>query len=429
VKQLARVTDDDGVMRVVWWVANWWLLVAIIVGLGVSTLRAAQRRQIPLAAVLGASSLWLVVWLVPAAWAGQNHRERVRSVDVVYTRTPLDVALRPEVAAWLEESIPRQKAFAAERRFDGRAYLLLARRQSNRDPAVRLDELLGGPGDRVVTVGPGELGGAAGCGPMLEMARCAWADAGTSAVLISSELSTPELGAALAKIRSEVEVRADRYHPFREAGRFMLTLLGAVAAVIVSLIIHELGHAAMAKLLGCELLTICVGAGRQLLDRDIGSRERPVRVLVRLVPIGGYIQNVHRDGSHFRRNQALVSAAGPGANFVLGAILAAVAGPNHPAVLLNILLGLANLVPYSKQIPGVARRIGTDGYQVIEVVRGMRTFDPASAVAPFLVRAEAALDRRQESTARTWIGRGLSQHPDDPDLRRFAARFNPDLSS
>jgi Zn-dependent protease len=408
-------------MRFLWWAANWWLLVVIIIGLGVAAFRSAVRRKVSLAIVLGAVAAWLAISFVPASWEGQSHRARVRSVDVIYTETSPDIDGRPIVEGWLKDSLPRQKAFAAERVLDGRVYLVRARRQNNRNPADRVDELLGRPGALMVPAETGPLGGVAGCAPQLDQAWCVWADYGTSGIISSTQFSIPELAKALPEIRAGAEKRADRYHPFREAGRFVITLLGVILVIIASLVVHELGHAAMAKVLGCELLTICVGAGQQLFDRDLGSADSPVRLLVRLIPIGGYIQNVHRSGKHFRRNQALVSSAGPATNMLAAAMVAVLVSVDHPAVLLNVLLGLANLIPYSKMIPGAGRRIGTDGYQVIEVLGNKRTFDPTSAVAPFLVRAEAALDRNQPDRAKAWIERGLSLHPTNESLAAFGA--------
>lgn len=79
------------------------------------------------------------------------------------------------------------------------------------------------------------------------------------------------------------------------------------------LVIHELGHAFMAKALGWEVREIVIGFGRTIWQRRIGV----TRLVVKLAPMEGYVLPVPSDRDRLRLKSALIYAAGPGAELVI----------------------------------------------------------------------------------------------------------------
>jgi len=80
------------------------------------------------------------------------------------------------------------------------------------------------------------------------------------------------------------------------------------------LVIHELGHALAAKLLGWRVHEIVIGFGRDLWRGQFGE----TRIKIKMAPIEGYILPAPVKPNHVRLKSTLVYAAGPGAElFVL----------------------------------------------------------------------------------------------------------------
>lgn len=90
------------------------------------------------------------------------------------------------------------------------------------------------------------------------------------------------------------------------------------------LVLHELGHAFMAKWLGWRVRKIVIGFGRELWRFRRGETE----VVVKSAPIEGYVLPTPVDGRKLRLKSMLVYAAGPGAEFLLLAIMLFVFGWN-----------------------------------------------------------------------------------------------------
>ncbi len=425
------------------WVANWWALIALIAVTTWAGYRSARRRSLNSAVLCLALAGSLGFFLAPLSWASQNHRSRMRSVDVVKRETDPKLAERPSVKKWLD--VPSGlRASAVSRQISTtdagstaatgpgttgpgttgpETLIVMARRQSNRVPTAVLPSLIDASPNNVRTIDAGPLLGAAACAPKDENGptRCVWADWGSSGLIESDNLSVDQLIDHFDEARALSEYRVNRYHPYRDAAEFTLLLLLGAALTIGSIVAHEVAHALVARSLGGDVLTICIGAGTLLIDRDVAG----VRVLVRLLPLGGYVQNVQRGAVNYQRNQALVCAAGPLTNTGLALVAGAVSGWGGPIVVLNALLAFVNLVPYSKYIPEAGRRVGTDGYQVWQVLSGRKQYDPDSVTAPFEVRAETALERGETQKAQVWVERGLATHPNAAGLLQLRDRLHP----
>jgi regulator of sigma E protease len=112
----------------------------------------------------------------------------------------------------------------------------------------------------------------------------------------------------------------------------LIKLLAFIAALGVLIVIHELGHFAVARLCGVKVLRFSVGFGRTLWSRVIGPDQTEWAIAA--LPLGGYVKMLdEREGEvaeaevhrAFNRQSvwkrfAIVSA-GPAANFVLAVVL------------------------------------------------------------------------------------------------------------
>ncbi len=100
----------------------------------------------------------------------------------------------------------------------------------------------------------------------------------------------------------------------------------AILLLEVIIIIHELGHFLVGRLMGITVLSFSVGFGPKLFGWKRGDTEYALR----LIPIGGYCkflgedEDEHREGSMLSVKpwrRFLTIAAGPLANFLLAAIM------------------------------------------------------------------------------------------------------------
>lgn len=79
------------------------------------------------------------------------------------------------------------------------------------------------------------------------------------------------------------------------------------------LLVHELGHALAAKLLGWRVREIVIGFGRDLWQFEIGD----TRVKIKLLPVEGYVLPAPNTPDSLRLKSMLIYAAGPGAELII----------------------------------------------------------------------------------------------------------------
>ena len=96
-----------------------------------------------------------------------------------------------------------------------------------------------------------------------------------------------------------------------------------LAATVPLLVVHEMGHAVMARLCGWSVPEVVIGFGRELFRFQVaGSLVR-----VRMAPVEGYIVPAPQNLHGVRYKSALVYLAGPGAEAaVLGGVYAKIGG-------------------------------------------------------------------------------------------------------
>ncbi|MDH4125182.1 MAG: site-2 protease family protein [Gammaproteobacteria bacterium] len=90
------------------------------------------------------------------------------------------------------------------------------------------------------------------------------------------------------------------------------------------LVLHELGHALAARLLGWQVREIVIGFGQELWRWQSGATQ----LRIKLLPLEGYVVPAPPDASRLRLKSALIYAAGPGAELLLLAFLLATFGPD-----------------------------------------------------------------------------------------------------
>ena len=113
---------------------------------------------------------------------------------------------------------------------------------------------------------------------------------------------------------------------------FPLYLSAFLVVLGVLIVVHELGHYAVARLCGVKVLRFSVGFGRSLWQRRFG-RDRTVWA-IGIFPLGGYVKMLdEREGavkpeeahrafnSQSVAKRSAIVAAGPAANFLLAIVL------------------------------------------------------------------------------------------------------------
>jgi hypothetical protein len=357
------------------WAISWWPLVTIIAGSIAWSIRRGRKRD--KRAVLGAVLAFaLISQFVPITMAAERHQKRKLATgfrrDLQHS-AGVDAAAGSPQALWIA-SVKGTKPFHVI--VDG--VEVLGRRQSNQSPASALEELLGAP----PTLIPGQtsdLGGVVGCTdtqartPSVDAfpVRCGWANFGTVGLLLpAAGQSLTQLSNVAHGVRGQVEFRQDGYSPFENAGQSALFIALAAFGILASLVLHELAHAVVAWSVGTKVHVICIGAGRTLVEGRLGSAA----FIVRSKPLGGFVQTQATTSAGYRWKATVVWAAGPGANALLALLSASVFGFGSLLTLCNIAMCTFNLLPFSKFIPEIGQRIGTDGYQILQFATGRRSY-------------------------------------------------------
>ncbi len=111
-----------------------------------------------------------------------------------------------------------------------------------------------------------------------------------------------------------------------------ITVLSFLVTVGVLVVIHELGHYAVARAAGVKILRFSVGFGRTLWSRRLGADR--TEWVVAAIPLGGYVKMLderedevapgERDRAFNRKSvgaRILIVLAGPAANFLLAFLI------------------------------------------------------------------------------------------------------------
>lgn len=204
---------------------------------------------------------------------------------------------------------------------------------------------------------------------------------------------------------------------------FTPTKLGLVFVVVSwvpLLVLHELGHALVARLLGWRVYEVVIGQGRDLARFVVGDAV----VRWKLLPLTGHVRTVPSDLRGARLKQALVYAAGPGVELLLVLGVYLVVGDRllqrtssipwialQSVCLTAALGGALNLLPFSVK-GGISDGLGL----ILSFVTPRKQLEWQLA-APWALRAERLLDEDQGARALEVVDQGLERLPEHARLR------------
>ena len=198
-----------------------------------------------------------------------------------------------------------------------------------------------------------------------------------------------------------------------------LSVLFVLAGWGPLLVLHELGHALAARLLGWKVTEVVIGFGRELRRVSVGG----TRVRVRAVPVEGYVLIHPTSTVHARWQQALIYFAGPLTELLLLAALAplldfSVPGPQASVgrVALESLGLTAALGAICTLFPYRSQGNPSDGLGIITSFLASEESFRQRLAWPFVTEARRLLLREQVSLAEQTIQAGLEQYPDEPRL-------------
>jgi Flp pilus assembly protein TadD len=209
-------------------------------------------------------------------------------------------------------------------------------------------------------------------------------------------------------------------------GGILTALPGIVGALVLVLLVHELGHAAAGALVDDPPAEITVGVGPTLLAVTF----RGTRLVLRLFPLAGHTVAASVAGASSTLRAAAVVAAGPAGNLVLAGVLFAAASPGtwgRMLAWLSAATAVANLIPIG------ARGATTDGLLLLRLARGQARDGTSPMAATALARAVAAERGGRLGEARAWCERALAAQPDSTAAAALLAavhirRGDPDVA-
>lgn len=192
------------------------------------------------------------------------------------------------------------------------------------------------------------------------------------------------------------------------------------------LVLHELGHALAAKLVGWNVHEVVIGFGREVLRFRVGT----TRVRIKRIPFEGFVVPVPTSLRWARLKNAIVFVAGPGieASFLL--VIGVLVGFEQlfsasddlsiilaQSVAAAIGIGLFfNLVPHVTSDGRVS-----DGLGVLSSPFLPREHFVEVAALPYVARARQRLDVDDPSEALAIVERALERFPENDPLRAFRA--------
>jgi hypothetical protein len=207
-------------------------------------------------------------------------------------------------------------------------------------------------------------------------------------------------------------------------GTNKLSVLFVLVFWVPLLVLHELGHALAARLVGWQVTEVVIGFGRELRRFRVGG----TRVRVRAVPVEGYVLSAPGSTEWARTKQAWIYFAGPLTELLVLAALAPVLELELPrpgdgvgrvalqSLGLTAALGaLCTLFPYRSQ------GNPSDGLGMLTSWLSSEQSFRERLALPFVEEANRLLLREQVSSAERVIAAGLVQHPGEPRLMGLAA--------
>lgn len=248
----------------------------------------------------------------------------------------------------------------------------------------------------------------------------------------------------------------------------LTVVLSIPVAMVLTIVLHELGHAVLGRATGGVLLRFVVGPWRCARFRS-GFRWTRVRSLK---GIGGFVQTLLPADERFRRSMSLMLIGGPLANLLTAALCATTFALGIAwqiqmfaliLMLISLLIGVVNLIPlrvggfmtdglqllrlwtradaraHGQRLARIARA-SVDGIRPRELAADdLAAFDPDSAVGfdrfiALLLHSAVLGDRGDHAAARQLLERALKDWEQWPDgfrqlLALAAANFSAEVDA
>ena len=183
----------------------------------------------------------------------------------------------------------------------------------------------------------------------------------------------------------------------------IISILGAIVAILIVVFIHELGHFTVARLCGVRIEKFSIGFGKALLSYT--SRKTGTHYVIAMIPLGGYVKMYGEQPDQpleddSLKNQAYthknvwqrmaIASAGPLANMLLAIIV----------FLIVFMMGVTYVKPIiGNVIPdSIAAKAGlVRGERIVEINHQAiwNISVGGGDIASYLSRAHYRLDRRQ----------------------------------
>jgi tetratricopeptide (TPR) repeat protein len=231
---------------------------------------------------------------------------------------------------------------------------------------------------------------------------------------------------AVLSVFTEVELSDESF------SWFLLNLFLVQMAMLLSIVPHELGHAAAAKLLGMRLYQVLIGYGNVVFRRELGG----VEFQIKSVPVAGAAVAAYPSGRWIRTRQFLFAFAGPLTNLLLMAAAWAVLDLNRfspsaklePAAAImgaNAILLAVNLWP--RTLITEHGLTGSDGSQMLGAFFLRAPELERLRMVYFIFEGNREREAGRFAEAAAWYQRGLDLFPQNPWLLSCAALSRMDL--
>ncbi len=195
---------------------------------------------------------------------------------------------------------------------------------------------------------------------------------------------------------------------------------------IPALVVHECGHALVAKLVGWRVSEMVLGIGPELMRFQVGE----TRVVLRALLMEGYILPAPKSPEPARLKSALVYAGGPGAELLVAAAIVLAWGPDtffaqsdqlpllaaQSAALALVMGAVMNLIPHAQS--GSA----SDGAGILLSARLPDYHFAYRLAAPAVRAVDEALHAGQPDAALRLAERWAGMHPDNAHLEMLRVR-------
>lgn len=205
-----------------------------------------------------------------------------------------------------------------------------------------------------------------------------------------------------------------------------LSMLFVLLAWLPMLVIHELGHALVARLLGWDVIEVVIGYGPELARFRVGR----TLVALRAVPIEGHVLPTPRVPKHARLKSALVYAGGPLAELLtilaIGALIGFEVLFSRSSELSVIALQSAALVAGIGVVlnlaPHAMSGAPSDGLGILASYALSHSTLEFRLALPYVTGASRELDCNDARAAHVLVCEGLTRHPDNIPLLIMLAR-------